>query len=115
MSRIQRAFRQLPQSSENVETLLAHIYNTSSRSDGSSEGHGRSAWGYALQRGGTTFQKNQETLHGVVAFDAELLGATIALQAALSNRRNEEGKIFCWINQQQLGLSRLAHLLQVSV
>ena len=79
MSRVQQAYRQLPLSSEVAELLTAPTYtfelgtksegleahkqwaqSTSSSdicaySDGSSEGHGRSAWGYVLQRGGVTF------------------------------------------------------------
>lgn len=72
MSRLQRAYRQLPPTFEAAEELAAHVYfenlgtkaegveahnewvrtiSTSdicAYSDGSSEGHGRSSWGYVL-------------------------------------------------------------------
>lgn len=59
-------------------------------SDASSEDHGLSPSGYALQRGGTTFEKNQEILPVSEVYDAELLGAVEALYASLSARRNNE-------------------------
>lgn len=122
MSRVQRALRQLPPS-EPAEPLPAPVYTPTlgskvdaiqkhhewlSRiasidicafSDGSSEGPGRSSWGYALQRGGRTFQKGHGILHGGEVYDAEIFGATIALRAALSARRNCE-KIFVLLDNQ---------------
>ncbi|KAI1002900.1 hypothetical protein K3495_g5303 [Podosphaera aphanis] len=79
MSRLQRAFRLLPPSSENAEPLNLYILIRKQKkaqgiinhenwirtipsavicaySDGSSEGHGRSSWGFVLQRGSITFK-----------------------------------------------------------
>ena len=107
MSRLQRAYRQLPQA-EAPEPLSAPAYiltlgtkedgvmkyelwlgtvtptNLCAYSDWSSEGPGRSSWRLALQRGGRTIQKGHGTLHGGEVYDAEIFGATIALRAALS-------------------------------
>ncbi len=82
MSRVQHAYRQLPRA-EAAETLPAPVYtlmlgtkangvinhelwlssiapsDICAYSNGSSEGPGRSSWGYALQRGGITFQRDE--------------------------------------------------------
>lgn len=116
MTRVQRAYQQLPQA-EVAEPLIGPVYveelgnksqgvedhtrwaNTLSSadicafSDGSSVGHGRSAWGFVLQRGGITFKRGGGILHGGEVFDAELYGATVAFDAALSVRQTG-GKIF---------------------
>lgn len=68
-------------------------------SNGSSEGHGRSSWGYVLQRGGSTFQKDKGILFGSEVYDAEIVAATAALRAALLNRRQGE-KIFILLDNQ---------------
>ncbi|KAI1005063.1 hypothetical protein K3495_g3155 [Podosphaera aphanis] len=68
-------------------------------SDGSSEGHGRSSWGYVLQRGGDTFKRGHGILHGGEVYDAEIFGATMALRAALSARQNNEN-IFILLDNQ---------------
>ncbi|KAI0996144.1 hypothetical protein K3495_g12038 [Podosphaera aphanis] len=73
-------------------------------SDGSSEGHGRSSWGFVLQRGGVTFKAGQGTLHGGEIYDAELYGATAALEAALSVRENN-GKIYVLLDDQAVVLA----------
>ncbi|KAI0998159.1 hypothetical protein K3495_g10032 [Podosphaera aphanis] len=52
-------------------------------SDGSSEGHGRSSWGFVLQREGKTFASGNGIKHGGEVFDAEITGARKALEAAL--------------------------------
>ncbi|KAI1005285.1 hypothetical protein K3495_g2934 [Podosphaera aphanis] len=123
MTRLQRVFRQLPLSSENAESLLAPAYFRTKKteiegiedylnwsrtitpsdictfSDGSSEGHGRSSWGFALQLGGITFNKDQEILHGRKVYDAKIVGATMALRAALSMGQDGE-KIFVLLHNQ---------------
>ncbi|KHJ30080.1 putative te1b-like protein [Erysiphe necator] len=68
-------------------------------SDGSSDGPGRSSWGYVLQRGGTTFQKGNAVLYGGEVYDADIFGATIAFGTAISMKRNEE-KIFILLDNQ---------------
>ena len=68
-------------------------------SDGSSEGHGRSSWGYILQRRGKTFEKDQGALHGCEVYDAEIVGATMALHAAVLARRSDEN-IFVLLDNQ---------------
>lgn len=122
MSRVQRALRQLPHS-EAAEPLPTPVYysppgikedglldhhnlmstinaiDICAYSDGSSEGPGRSSWGYVLQRGGATFQKGHGTLHGGEVYDAEIFGATMALRVALSARRNNE-KIYILLDNQ---------------
>lgn len=126
MSRIQRAYQQLPPA-EAPEPLPAPVYITKfgskpegvkahsqwlrslspidicAYSDGSSEGHGRSSWGYVLQRGGTTFERGNGTLHGGEVYDAELNGAANALQAAISARRGEENIFVLLDNQAAVG------------
>ncbi|KAI0991356.1 hypothetical protein K3495_g16831, partial [Podosphaera aphanis] len=60
--------------------------------DGSSEGHGRSAWGFVLKREGTTFFRGSGIAHGGEVLDAEILGAENALEAALSFVEEEQRK-----------------------
>ena len=122
MSRIQRAYQQLPHA-EAPEPLLAPSYinklgskleavdahsqwvssisstDICAYSDGSSVGHGRSSWGYVLQRGETTFERGNGIVHGGEVYDAELHGAAAALQAALTARRAGE-KIFVLLDNQ---------------
>ena len=122
MSRLQRAFKLLPQGKA-AEPLQAPTYtpilgtklvgilnhqnlmrtitseDICAYSDGSSEGPGRSSWGYVLQRGGTTFKKGKGTLHGGEVYDAEIFGAKMALRTALSARQNDE-KIFVLLDNQ---------------
>ncbi|KAI1000223.1 hypothetical protein K3495_g7975 [Podosphaera aphanis] len=117
-----RAFRLLPPS-ESAEPLLAPLYShpqaTNAQgninhenwirtipssvicaySDGSSEGHGRSSWGFVLQSGGLTFEKDQGILYGGEVYDAEIFGATMALRAALSIRRSGQ-KIYVLLDNQ---------------
>lgn len=123
ISQIQRAYRQLILSSEVAEPLKAPTYtfklgiksegleahkkwaqSTSfpdicGYSDGSSEGHGRSAWGFVLQRGGVTFQKGKGILHGGEVYDAVILGASMALFAVVTTRRPGK-KIFVLLDNQ---------------
>ena len=123
MSRLQRAYRQLPPSSETAGALPEIVYTDQlgtkiegveshlrwtrtlsqtdicAYSDGSSEGHGRSSWGYVLQRGGITFLKGSGILFGGEVYDAELAGAALALQAAILKRQNSE-KIFVLLDNQ---------------
>ncbi|POS85318.1 hypothetical protein EPUL_003041, partial [Erysiphe pulchra] len=61
--------------------------------------HGRSSWGFILQRGGITFKRSRGFLHGGEVFDAELYGATAAFHAALSVRQTGE-KIFILLENQ---------------
>ena len=113
MSRVQRAYCQLPQA-EDAEPLPGPAYwrNPGSKlegvedyqkwirtvpsseicaySDGPSKGHGRSAWGYVLQRAGITFKKERGSLHGCDTFDAEIVGAIGALRAAIIARQGAE-------------------------
>lgn len=119
MSRVQRAYRQLltaeplstPGYVEEIGTkaqgLVTHIEWTRSLilthicaySDESSEGHGRSTWGYVLKRAGVTFEKGNGILYGGEVYDAELYGAAMALLAALSFRQKGE-KIFVLLDNQ---------------
>ncbi|KAI0995754.1 hypothetical protein K3495_g12426 [Podosphaera aphanis] len=123
MTRLQRAFRLLPPSSESAEPLLAPSYShpqakkaqgsinhenwiqtipssvICAYSDSSSEGRGRSSRGFVLQRGGITFKKDQGILNGGEVYDAEIFGATMALRAALSIRRSGE-KIYVLLDNQ---------------
>lgn len=90
-----------------VEGIVAHqqwaksISSTDicAYSDGSSEGHGRSAWGYVLQRRGETFDKNNGIIYGGEIFDAEVAGAAHALRAAVSKRQGGEN-IFVLLDNQ---------------
>lgn len=122
MTRVQRAFRQLPPA-EAAEPLLAPSYfgnfgtktegiedfkrwetlvsplEICAYSDGSSEGHGRSSWGFVLKRAGTTFKRGNGILYGGEIYDAEIYGATMALLAAISARQSGE-KIFVLLDNQ---------------
>lgn len=68
-------------------------------SDESSEGLGRSSWGYVLQVGGIVYKKGHGILHRGKVFDAEISSATIALGVALSMRQDGE-KIFVLLENQ---------------
>ena len=59
--------------------------------DGSSEGNGRSAWGFVLKRDGNTLLKGYGIKHGGEVLDAEILGARKALEAALELSERENG------------------------
>lgn len=106
MSRIQRCYAQLPPAeaaeplpapvytdnlgikSEGVEAHVQWVRKISAEdicafSDGSWEGHGRSSWCFVLQRNGRNFHNDQGILHGGEVYDAELMGATMALLAAI--------------------------------
>ncbi|POS87043.1 hypothetical protein EPUL_001932 [Erysiphe pulchra] len=123
MSRVQRAFRQLPQA-ESAEPLQAPKYVTqgdnknngverfnqcensigptdiSVFSDGSSIGHGRSSWGYCLLHGNTILHySNHGPLHGGEVYDAEIVGAFKALERA-TNLAREGQKIYILLNNQ---------------
>ena len=97
MSRVQRAYRQLPEA-EGAETLppTSYLPKAGSKeeqiekckqwinqvpkseicaySDGSSEGNGRSAWGFVLKRDGQTLLTGSGIRHGGEALDAEITG-----------------------------------------
>ena len=68
-----------------MEDKVARFYNSVTAtdicaySDGSSEWHGRSAWGFVLKRDGKTSLKGRGTKHGGEVLDAEILGARKAL------------------------------------
>ncbi|KAI0994969.1 hypothetical protein K3495_g13213 [Podosphaera aphanis] len=122
MSRVQRAYRLLPPA-ELAEPLPPPVYHIKlgtkpegveahskwvcsvsptdicAYSDGSSIGHGRSSLGFVLQRGGVTFEKGRGALHGGEVYDAEIVGATAALKAAILARRFGE-KIFVLLDNQ---------------
>ncbi|KAI0995667.1 hypothetical protein K3495_g12514 [Podosphaera aphanis] len=127
MTRIQRPIQQLPPCEDaeplafpeypsklgtKVEGLAEHrIWAASisssdicAYSDGLSEGHGRSSWGFVLQSGAITFKTGQGTLNGGEVYDAELYGATAALEAALSVRENNE-KIYVLLDNQAVVLA----------
>ncbi|KAI0994090.1 hypothetical protein K3495_g14093, partial [Podosphaera aphanis] len=53
-------------------------------SDGSSCGPAKSAWGYTLYRRGQLIASGAGPMHGAEIYDAELLGAQKALEAAMS-------------------------------
>lgn len=57
------------------------------------------SWGYVLQRGGITFERNKGTLHGGEVYDAEIYGATVAVHAALTARKGDE-RIFVLLDNQ---------------
>ncbi|CCU76238.1 TE1b-like protein [Blumeria hordei DH14] len=106
MSRLQRAYRELPEA-EAPEALAPVVYPKKSGSrlterndcvgwinnvtgtdicaysDGSSEGHGRSTWGYVLKKDGKDIGKGSGIKHGGEVLDAEIIGARKALEAAL--------------------------------
>lgn len=113
MTRVQRTYRQLPQA-EIAHPISAPVYPESlgtkasevnrfklwarqiSRfdicafSDGSSEGHGRSAWGFSLQKDGVTICSEHGPLHGGEIIDAEIFGAYKALEKALEYNRADQ-------------------------
>lgn len=68
-------------------------------SDGSTEGHERSSWGLVLQRNGEKFEKDQGFLHGNEVYDAEIVGATMVLEAAILARHDDK-KIFVMPDNQ---------------
>ena len=102
MSRLQRAYRELPES-EAPEALAPVVYPTKpgpkpmeredftrwidkvsgteicAYSDGSSEGYGRSAWGHVLKKDGQLIGKGSGIKHGGEMLDAEIMGARKAL------------------------------------
>ena len=59
-------------------------------SDGSSEGHGRSTWGFVLKKDGKLTGKESGIKHGGEVLDAEIAGARKALEAALEFLENEK-------------------------
>ncbi|KAI0996433.1 hypothetical protein K3495_g11748 [Podosphaera aphanis] len=69
----------------------------SAHPDGSSQGHGRSSWGFALKRGGKTFLKESGVVHGGEVLDAEIVAARKALEATLrvvrENHRTITGRM----------------------
>lgn len=113
MSRVQRAYREVPET-ESPEPLPPPVYpiksvtkqverEASARwidnmprseicaySDGSSEGHGRSAWGFVLKRDGRLIGKGSGIKHGGEVLDAEIIGARKALKAALEFMEEEQ-------------------------
>lgn len=129
MSRVQWAFRQLPLA-EAAEQLNAPRYcekfsnkiqgidaykrwetlvdpvEIFAYSDGSSEGHGRSSWGYVLKRAGLTFKKGNGILYGGEVYDAEIYGATMAHLAAISARQSGENIYILLDNQVAVGALR---------
>ncbi|KAI1005862.1 hypothetical protein K3495_g2359 [Podosphaera aphanis] len=113
ISRVQRAYQQLPESEvpdsiptpayvpelgtrkTETEACTQWVNNVPGRdictyADGSSEGHGRSAWGFILKREGTTFLRGFGIVHGGEVLDAEIIGARNALESALSFVRDEQ-------------------------
>ncbi|KAI1005176.1 hypothetical protein K3495_g3041 [Podosphaera aphanis] len=127
MTRLQRKYRQLPVTEgpeplagptypiyqktkvEGVQNHLLWVRSVSptdicAYSDGSSERHGRSAWGFVLQRGGgRTFEKGRGILHGGEVFDAEICGAIAALHAALGARKRGQKAFVLLDNQAAVG------------
>ncbi|KAI0993628.1 hypothetical protein K3495_g14556, partial [Podosphaera aphanis] len=122
MSRIQRTFRQLPsaETAESIsgpayfkklgtktEGLEAHIEwsktvsesDICAYSDGSSEGHGRSSWGFIIQKAGRIIKRGNGILHGGEVYDAEILGALSVLREAILVRQNDE-RIFVLLDSQ---------------
>ncbi|KAI0992330.1 hypothetical protein K3495_g15856, partial [Podosphaera aphanis] len=125
MTRVQRAYQQLPEA-EAAGTLPPPPYlpdlgtkeaklgtykrwitsvpisDICAYSDGSSEGHGRSSWGFVLQREGKTFASGNGIKHGGEVFDAEITGARKALDAALKvAATTQQTKIHVLIDSQQ--------------
>lgn len=105
MSRVQRAYRQLPEAKpaaplpepiyleklgteeKDLETSKRWINNLPSTvicayPDGSSIGHGRSSWAFILKRGRRTISRESVIMHGGEVLDAEIRGARKALEAA---------------------------------
>ncbi|KAI0996073.1 hypothetical protein K3495_g12108 [Podosphaera aphanis] len=106
MSRLQRAYRELPEAEPaaplpgpinlaklgtkdtDLEASKRWIEKLPSSEicaypDGSSNGHGRSAWAFVLKRGGMTLLSESGIIHGGEVLDAEIVGARKALEAAL--------------------------------
>ncbi|KAI0996618.1 hypothetical protein K3495_g11564 [Podosphaera aphanis] len=106
MSRIQRAYRQLPEAETakqlTVPTYLGNLGTKESEEgaykrwlskipsseiyaypDGSSEDHARSAWAFVLKKGDKPLLIENGTLLGGEVLDAEIVGARKALEAAL--------------------------------
>ncbi|KAI0994371.1 hypothetical protein K3495_g13811 [Podosphaera aphanis] len=105
MSRVQLYHIKLGTKPEGVEAHSKWVCSVSptdicAYSDGSSIGHGRSSWGFVLQRGDVTFEKGRGALHGGKLYDAEIVGATAALKAAILARRFWEKKIFVLLDNQ---------------
>ncbi|KAI0995178.1 hypothetical protein K3495_g13003 [Podosphaera aphanis] len=116
MSRVQRAYRQLPEpevagsilptvnneilgTKQSGSNLWRHGIESISDSDicaypdGTSQGHGRSSWGFVLKRGGKTFLKESGVVHGGEVLDAEIVAARKALEATLRVVRENHGII----------------------
>ncbi|KAI1007899.1 hypothetical protein K3495_g330 [Podosphaera aphanis] len=106
MSRIQRAYRQLPEAETahqlTVPTYLGNLGTKESEKaaykrwlskipsseicaypDGSSEDHGRSAWAFVLKKGDKTLLSVNGTLHGGEVLDAEIVEARKAIEVTL--------------------------------
>ncbi|KAI0993162.1 hypothetical protein K3495_g15022 [Podosphaera aphanis] len=130
MSRLQRAYRELPEAEAAQKLPPIHYQSLDSReigqdrfkrrinrlpnsetcaySDGSSEGYGQSSWGFALKRGGMILSKDSGIVHGGEVLDAEITGARMALEAALRFLRVEQGltggerqRVFVIMDSQQ--------------
>ena len=69
-------------------------------SDGSSEGNGRSAWGFVLKRNGQTLLTGSGIRHGGEALDAEITGARKALEAALGLQSATQ-RVYLLMDSQQ--------------
>ncbi|KAI1006684.1 hypothetical protein K3495_g1542 [Podosphaera aphanis] len=106
MSRVQRAYKPLPEA-ETAETLSSTPYvpalgrkkaklesykkwitsipsfDICAYLGSSLEGHGRSSWGFVMQREEKTFASGNGIKHGGEVFDAEITGARKTLEAAL--------------------------------
>ncbi|KAI0996528.1 hypothetical protein K3495_g11653 [Podosphaera aphanis] len=116
MSRVQRAYQQLPDSEvpdsiptpaympalgtkeTQTEACTRWVNNVPGSdicayADGSSEGHGRSAWGFVLKREGITLLRGSGIVHGGEVLDAEIIGARNALESALSFVREEQQRL----------------------
>ena len=59
-------------------------------SDGSSEGHVRSALGFVLKKDGKLISKGSGIKHGGEVLDVEIIGARKALEAALEFMEDEQ-------------------------
>ncbi|KAI0994182.1 hypothetical protein K3495_g14000 [Podosphaera aphanis] len=113
MSRLQRAYRELPEAEVAQKLPPIHYQRLDSReigqdiikrwinrlpnsevcaySDESSEGYGRSSWGFALKRGGRILSKDSGIVSRGELLDAEIIGAREAPEAALRFLRVEQG------------------------
>lgn len=131
MSRLQRAYRELPEA-EDPESLMPVVYprkpgskpmegedcvrwisdvpgtDICAYSDGSSEGQGRSAWGFVLRKDGKLIGKGSGIKHGEEVLDADIVGARKALEAALeflvNKKRRKVGgsqQIHVFLDSQQ--------------